>query len=43
MKVFIDTSIFIEYLKGNKTDLYEELSSIEDFIKIPRINLRRND
>lgn len=25
MKVFIDTSIFIEYLKGNKIELYEEL------------------
>ncbi len=25
MKVFIDTSILIEYLKGNQIDLYEEL------------------
>lgn len=25
MKVFIDTSILIEYLKGKQIDLYEEL------------------
>lgn len=25
MKIFVDTSIFVEYLKGNNTEFYEEL------------------